>query len=274
MVAATFAELQTMWSMLNGTIFNALAVAVGSGTGLILSGKLPDRYQRIVLQALGLITITLGVDAGVIVLNDTIARYRPAGDAGKTYGAVLAMVSVGSLLIGCLLGTWWRLQERVEGLGEVIHRRFGAGDAGTFAEGFLTASVIFCVGPLTLLGCFENGAQGDPSLLMIKSLLDAFCSMALAASLGWGVVFSIVTVLGFQGALSILAAYFADAVPDLSQQMMNVVGGVILIATALVLLDVKRIPVANMLPGIFLPPLVVWIVETVWPGSLLGGVIG
>ena len=263
-----------MWSMVNGTVFNALAVAVGSGTGLALSGKLPDRYQRIVLQALGLVTITLGVDAGVIVLNDTITQYRPAGEAGKTYGAVLAMVSVSSLLVGCLLGTWWRLQERVEGLGAVIHRRFAAGDAGKFAEGFLTASVIFCVGPLTLLGCFENGAAGDPSLLMIKSLLDAFCSMALAASLGWGVVFSIVTVLGFQGSLSILAAFFAEAIPHLSQQMMNVVGGVILIATALVLLEVKKIPVANMLPGLFLPPVVVWLVEAIRPGVLLTGPAG
>jgi len=263
-----------MWSVVNGTVFNAIAVVVGSSIGLLLSGKLPERYQRIVLDALGLITITLGVDAGVNVLNSTIATYRPPGDAGKTYGATLAMITVGSLLVGCLLGTWLRLQERVEGLGRAIHGRFGTGDAGAFAEGFLTASVIFCVGPLTLLGCFENGADGDPSLLLIKSLLDAFCSMALAASLGWGVMFSVATVLGFQGGLSILAHFFADGIPDLSQQLMNVVGGVLLMATALVLLEIKRIPVANMLPGLFLPPLAVWLVETASPGTLLTKVTG
>ena len=250
-------------------MFNAIAVAIGSGMGLVLSGRLPQRYQRIVLDALGLVTITLGVDAGVNVLNATIAAYRPPGDAGKTYGATLAMVTVGSLLLGCLLGTRLRLQERVEGLGHAIHRRFGSGDAGAFAEGFLTASVIFCVGPLTLLGCFANGADGDPSLLMIKSLLDAFCSMALAAGLGWGVMFSVATVLGFQGGLSILAHFFAEAIPDLSQQLMNVVGGVLLIATALVLLEIKRIPVANMLPGLFLPPLIVWLMESMAPGTLI-----
>ncbi len=257
-----------MWSILNGTVFNTVAVLLGSGCGLLLSGRLPERYQRLVLDALGLVTITLGIDAGVNVLNDTIARYRPLGDAGKTYGATLAMVTVGSLIVGCLLGTWLRLQERVEALGVMIHRRFGTGDADSFAEGFLTASVIFCVGPLTLLGCFENGSQADPSLLMIKSLLDAFCSMALAASLGAGVMFSVFTVLIFQSSLSILAYNFASAIPDLSQQLMNVVGGVLLIATALVLLEIKKIAVANMLPGIFLPPVVVWMIEFWRPGTL------
>jgi uncharacterized protein len=259
----------SMWSILNGTVFNVVAVAVGSSVGLLLSGKLPDRYQRIVLNALGLVTVTLGIDAAVNVLNATVERYQPAGPAGMTYGATLAMVTVGSLLIGSLIGTRLRLQDRVEGLGEAIHRRFGSGDAGKFSEGFLTASVIFCVGPLTLLGCFENGVEGNPHLLMIKSLLDAFCSMALAASLGWGVMFSVFTVLGFQGCLSVAAYFFASEVPDLSRQLMNVVGGVILLATALTLLDLKRIPVADMLPGLFLPPLVVWCVELRWPGVLI-----
>jgi hypothetical protein len=179
------------------------------------------------------------------------------------------MVTVGSILIGSILGTRLRLHERVESMGVRIHSWFGRGDAGKFAEGFLTASVIFCVGPLTLLGCFENGADGDPSLLMIKSMLDAFASMALAAALGWGVFFSVFTVFGFQGALSILAHYFAEVIPDLSQQLMNIVGGVLLLATALTLLDIKKIPVADMLPAIFLPPLIVSVVERVAPGTLL-----
>ncbi len=258
-----------MWAILNGTIFNVTTVAIGSTIGLVLSGKLPERYQRIVLDALGLITITIGVDAGVLVLRDTISMYRPDGSAGKTYGATLAMVTVGSLIVGCLAGTWLRLQERVENLGHSIHKRFSRGEAGTFAEGFLTASVIFCVGPLTLLGCLENGADGDPSLLMIKSLLDLFCSVALAASLGLGVCFSVVTVLGFQGSLAITAYFFASSIPHLSQQLMNVVGGVLLLATALTLLEIKKIPVADMLPAIFIPPVVVWVVESVCPGVLI-----
>lgn len=263
-----------MWFILNGTIFNAVTVTVGSVVGLLLSGRLPDRYQRIVLNALGLVTFTLGIDAAVNVMSATVTAYRPEGPRGNTYGATLAMITIGSLLVGCLIGTFLRLHERVEGLGKAIHHRVGAGEADTFAEGFLTASIIFCVGPLTLLGCFKNGAEGDPSLLMIKSLLDAFCSMALAAGLGVGVLFSVVTVVVFQGSLSILAHFFATAIPDLSLQLMNVVGGVVMLATAVVLLDIKKIPVADMLPGIFLPPLVVWFVESGWPGTLIPGAAG
>ncbi len=258
-----------LWNILNGTIFNVVAVAIGASVGMLLSGKLPDRYQQIVLTALGLVTITLGIDAAVLVMGDTVATYRPAGEAGKTYGATLAMITVGSLIAGCFAGTWLRLQDRVESLGTHLHARFGKGEAGKFSEGFLLASVIFCVGPLTLLGCFENGVAGDPSLLMIKSLLDLFCSMALAAALGWGVFFSVLTVLGFQSALSLLAYFFAGAIPDLSQQLMNVVGGVLLLATALTLLDLKKIPVADMLPALFLPPIVVSCVERIAPGALI-----
>jgi uncharacterized protein len=258
-----------MWAILNGTIFNVITVAVGSTLGLLLSGRLPDRYQRIVLNTLGLVTITIGVDAAVNGLNTTIATYRPPGDAGKTYGATLAMVMVGSLLIGSIAGTALNLQKRIESLGGRIHAQFSQGDAGRFAEGFLTASVIFCVGPLTLLGCFENGVNQDPSLLMIKSLLDAFCSLALAAGLGLGVAFSVLTVLFFQGSLSVLAYHFASAIPDLSQQMMNVVGGVLLLATALSLLEIKKIPVANMLPALFLPPAIIWFTEIIAPGFLI-----
>ncbi|NOS99052.1 MAG: DUF554 domain-containing protein [Phycisphaerales bacterium] len=258
-----------MWAILNGTVINAITVALGSLVGIGFSHRLPDRYQRLVLTALGLVTVTLGVDAGVVGFNDTVARYRPTGDAGRTYGPTLAMVMIGSLIVGCLIGSALRLHDRVEALGGAIHKRFGSGDAARFAEGFLTASVIFCVGPLTLLGCFENGAHGDAGLLMIKSLLDGFCSMALAAGLGWGVFFSVATVLGFQGLLSILAHFFANSIPDLSQQLMNAVGGILLIATALVLLDIKRIPVADMLPGLFLPPLAVAVIESLWPATLI-----
>jgi len=181
---------------------------------------------------------------------------------------------VGSLIAGSILGTALRLQERIEGLGRVIHRRFGGGSpgdagAGRFAEGFLSASVIFCIGPLTLLGCMQNGAYGNPSLLYTKAFLDGFCSMALAASLGLGVVFSVFTVLFLQGGLALAAYGFAGAIPEISMELMNIVGGVLLLATALMILEVKKMPVANMLPAIFLPPVVVWLVERASPGTLL-----
>jgi hypothetical protein len=276
----------SLWSILSGTIVNVATVAVGSTVGLAASARVPERYQRIILDALGLFTVVLALDASLSAMNAVTAKY---GRGIPTYGARVGMVAVGSLLIGAIIGTALRLHERLEGLGGLIHRRFGGGaetkrakeatshppvmmgrdSGGRFAEAFLAASVIFCVGPLTLLGCLNNGTRGDPSLLYIKSFLDGFCSMALAASMGLGVVFSVLTVLFFQGGLSILAYCAAGELPDVSLHIMNIVGGVILLATALMLLDVKRIPAANLLPGIFLPPLAVWIAERAAKGLLI-----
>lgn len=237
--------------------------------GTAASGRLPERYQRAILDVLGLITVTLGVDAAVLRMQSVANHYGSVEAAGKTYGARLALVMIAALVTGSLLGTWLRLHERLEGLGQRIHTHWARGDARSFAEGFLTASVIFCVGPLTLLGCLRNGAEGDASYLYIKSLLDGFCAIALTAALGAGVAFSIITVVVFQGGLALLAYYAAGALPHLSVEMMNVVGGVILLATALMILDIKRIPVANMLPAIFLAPPLIWAVERLSPGFLI-----
>ncbi|MGB2988264.1 MAG: DUF554 domain-containing protein [Phycisphaerae bacterium] len=258
-----------MWSILNGTIVNVITVSVGSLVGLSIAARLPQRYQQIVLHSLGLVTIVLGVDAAVLRFADAVEKFGPLVEGGNTYGARLAMVMIASLLVGAIIGTALRLHERIESAGAWIHGRFSGQDGQTFAEGFLTASVIFCVGPLTLLGCLENGAHADPSFLYIKSLLDAFCSLALASSLGWGVFASVLTVLFYQGGLSLLAYWVAEPLDDLSLALMTVVGGIMLLATGLVLLDIKKIPVANLLPGIFLPPLVVWLTERISPGLLL-----
>ena len=261
-----------MWNILNGTLVNTATVAIGSTLGLVASARIPQRYQRIILDSLGLFTIFLGLDAGLSSMGKAVTRY---GTGIPTYGARAGMVVVGSLLVGAILGTALRLHERLEGIGWLIHRRLGGASstehaASTrFAEAFLSASVIFCVGPLTLLGCLNNGTRGDPSLLYIKSLLDGFCSMALAASLGLGVLFSVLTVLLFQGGLALAAHYAAGGISDLSLQLMNVVGGVILMATATTLLELKKIAAANLLPGVFLPPLAVWLVEKISPGTLI-----
>ena len=260
-----------MWSILNGTIVNAITVTVGSVLGVSIGARLPRRYQQIVLNALGLVTITLGVDAAVLRFAQTVERFGPLVERGETYGARVAVVMIASLLVGAIIGTAVRLHERIEEAGTWIHRRFAGpnAQARTFAEGFLTASVIFCVGPLTLLGCLENGAHANPSYLYIKAVLDGFCSLALASTLGWGVLASVLTVLVFQGGLSLLASWVAEPLNDLSLALMTIVGGVVLLATALMILDIKKIPVANLLPGIFLPPLVVWAAEQLAPGLLL-----
>jgi len=259
-----------MWEILNGTIVNAFAVLLGSAAGLLIGPKLPERHRRIVLVCLGLVTITLGVDAGVLEFAKTVARFAPAGDA--TFGARLAMVMIACLIVGAMIGTGLRLHDRIENTGAWIHRRFSSQDGHAFAEGFLTASIVFCVGPLTLLGCLENGAHGDPSYLYVKSVLDAFCSLALASSLGAGVLASLIVVIVFQGGLSLLAAAVAEPLNDLALALMTVIGGILLLAVALLLLEIKRIPIADLLPAVFLPPIAVACVELVSPGLLLKAV--
>jgi hypothetical protein len=258
-----------MWAILNGTVVNVITVAAGSIVGISISRGIPERYRVIVLQTLGLITLTLGVDAAVLQFGGAVERFAPAGDAGTTYGARWGMVMISSLLLGAILGTALRLHERIESLGKWLQVRSAGGDGHRFAEGFLSASVLFCVGPLTLVGCLENGANANPSLLYIKSLLDCFASLALASTLGWGVFASILTVGVFQGGLSLLAFWIAEPLDELSIALMTNVGGVIMLGTGLMLLEIKPIRVANMVPAIFLPPLVVFIVERLSPGLLL-----
>lgn len=274
-----------MWSILNGTIVNVVTVLAGSTVGLTLGGRLPQRYQRIILDVLGLVTVVLGVDAGVNGFNAAARQYRPAGDAGEGFGPRLAMVMVISLVLGAVIGTVLKLHERIESLGEALHRRLpgrreseplaeASGEPGAaaalspgarFAQGFLASSVLFCIGPLTLLGCLNNGARHDPGLLYVKACLDACSSMALAASLGSGVLASILTIVVIQGGLSIAAARLGGSLGGLSLDMMNVVGGVVLLATALMLLEIRKIPVANLLPAIFLPPALISLARLMFP---------
>ena len=246
-----------MWQIFNGTAVNTVTVLLGSGCGLLLGPRISPRFNHIVLSGLGLVTLGIGFDAALLDFRDIVGRYRLAVAAGPTLGAHLALVVVGSLLLGGLIGTALRLQVRIEGLGEFLRRRFAAASESDVARGFLTASVIFCVGPLTFLGCLANGAQGDPSLIYVKSLLDGFCSVALAATLGLGVLFSAAVVLVFQGGLVLIAYLLAADEPTLGVELMNCVGGYILLGTGLLLLEIKTLPLADYLPGIFLPPVLV-----------------
>lgn len=258
-----------MWMTLNGTVVNVVTVLVGSSVGLVLASRIPDRYRLIVLQSLGLVTLTLGVDAGVLELGRIVGKFGSQVSHSATYGARLGVVVILCLLAGAMTGTALRIEQRIENIGQWIHRRFSTGNGQSFAAGFLSASVLFCVGPLTLLGCLRNGAEGDPSYLYVKATLDGFSSIALASSLGTGVLASVLTVLAVQGTLSLGAFWIVKHLDPISTGLMTAVGGIALLATGLLLLDIKRIAVANLLPSIFLPPLAVWLAEIVSPGILL-----
>ncbi len=222
---------------MTGTILNVVTVLVGGTLGNALGQRLPDKTRQTVLYGLGLVTIALGLRMTLDTAN--------------------ILIVMGSVLVGGILGEWWQLEERLQAAGEALQERVGTGTGGTVAQGFVTASLIFCVGPMTILGSIQDGMLGDYTLLAIKSLLDGFAAMALASSLGVGVLFSAVTVLLFQGGLSLLARLAQVGMTDAMIAEMTATGGVLIMGIGLTLLDIKRIRLASYLPGIFIAPLVV-----------------
>jgi len=220
-----------------GTLLNVATVLIGSGLGTLLGQRLPDKVRQTVLQGLGLVTLVAGLSMALQTSN--------------------ILIVMGSVLLGGILGEWWGIEERLEALGNALQQRLRLGSGGKLAEGFVTASLIFCVGPMTIIGSIRDGLVGDYSLLAIKSLLDGFAALALASSLGIGVMLSAVTVLVYQGGLSLLASLAQVAMSQAMVTEMTATGGTIIMGIGLILLDIKRIRVANLLPGIFIAPLIV-----------------
>jgi len=206
----------------------------------VLGQRLPDKVRQTVMQGLGLVTITVGLRMALDTAN--------------------ILIVMGSVLLGGILGEWWQIEERLQAVGERLQERLHVGTASTLAQGFVTASLIFCVGPMTILGSIRDGLVGDYSLLAIKSLLDGFAALALASSLGIGVMLAAITVLVYQGSLSLLASLAQVAMTEAMITEMTATGGVIIMGIGLVLLDIKRVRVASYLPGIFIAPLIVAVV--------------
>ncbi len=182
------------------------------------------------------------------------------------------LVVLGSILTGGVLGTWWRLDERLNQFGNWVERRVtGAGrrstvdvqerETGRFAQGFITSSLLFCVGPMTFLGAIQDGLSGDFQLLAVKSVLDGFSSIAFAASLGAGVMMSAVTVLVIQGGLTLMSGFFHDWMNDLVIGELTAVGGAMVIMIGFNLLRLSAIRVADFLPALAVAPLLLWIVD-------------
>jgi len=176
------------------------------------------------------------------------------------------LIVLGSLVLGTLLGEWWRIEEGIHHLGGWLERRFtrgpAAGSGSRFARGFLTASLLFCVGPLAILGAISDGLRGDYNLLAVKSVLDGFASIAFASTLGVGVLFSSVIVFIYQGSISLLGGRLSAVLSDAMIAEMSATGGVILFGLALAnLLEIKPIRVGNFLPALALAPLGVWLLS-------------
>ena len=236
----------TLLDKLSGTLANAATVALGTGLGLVLRGRLPERMARIMVQGVGLTTLFIGL---------SMAQALGKAKGGAVDGVVLGLVA---LVLGGLLGEWARLEGGLEGLGERIKRAVRGG--GSFTEGFVAASLLFCVGPMTLLGAIQNGLTGDASLLFLKATLDGLSAIALTSSFGVGVGFSVLVILLYQGGVALLAGTLSQALPDPAQDprvlLVTGVGGLMILGIGINLLGLTRVRVASFLPALLLAPLV------------------
>jgi uncharacterized membrane protein YqgA involved in biofilm formation len=240
---------------MTGTIINIITVLIGGTLGLLFGARLPDRLKATVIAGMGLFTAAIGIQMFL--------------------GTENPLIVLGALLIGALLGEWWKIEDGLQNLGRVLEERFTrdsepASAAGTatstnFVRGFLTASLLFCVGPMTILGSIQDGLTGNYGLLAVKSVLDGFASLAFASTLGVGVLFSTLVILVFQGGISLLAVQLNALVTTPMLNEMTATGGVILMGLAISsLLEIKKIRTGNFLPALAVAPLIVWIL------SLLG----
>lgn len=241
-----------------GTLANVVTVLIGSAIGLLIGNRFPGRTQRTVVDALGLVTLLLGALAAVDVLSPALSE--ATGDSAPV------LVVLGSLLIGGVIGSLFDLERRLDGFGHWVRRRLVRGkDAdhaseSRFVNGFVSASLLFCVGPLTILGSLNEGLGRGPDQLLVKAMLDGFSSVAFAATLGVGVMASSVVVLLVQGALTFAGWAIGDVLPEAHLMALSSAGGLILVGLGLRLLDAKKVPVANMLPALVVAPLLVELV--------------
>ncbi|SDB85196.1 hypothetical protein GA0111570_10525 [Raineyella antarctica] len=241
-----------------GTLANVVTVVVGSSIGLLVGNRFPKRTQATVVDALGLITLLLGALSAVDVLSPALS--------GATGSSAPVLIVLGGLLIGGVIGSVFDLEQRLDGFGHWVRRRLVRGketshDAESrFVNGFVSASLLFCVGPLTILGSLNEGLGRGPDQLLVKALLDGFSSIAFAASLGVGVLASSAVVLVVQGLLTLAGWAIGDVLPEPHLMALSAAGGLILVGLGLRLLDVKKVPVANLLPALVVAPFLVQLV--------------
>jgi uncharacterized membrane protein YqgA involved in biofilm formation len=241
-----------------GTVVNVATVLVGAALGVLVGNRLPVRTRDLVTDALGLVTLLIAGVSAVAVLD-------PALSAEVGHGAPMLIV-LGSLLVGGIAGSLARLEERVESLGGWLQRRLagqtGSAERHRFIEGFVTSSLVFCAGPLTILGSLYDGLGSGPDQLFLKATLDGFAAIAFAASFGWGVAASALTVLVVQGTLTVVGYALGDVLPEAQLAALTSVGGLLLVGVALRLLRIRQIPVADLLPALLVAPLLVQVVAS------------
>ncbi|MDP9429137.1 MAG: DUF554 domain-containing protein [Actinomycetota bacterium] len=241
-----------------GTLLNMATVLIGSGLGVALGGRLPERTRTTVTDALGLVTLVIGA-LNVAALSDDAFRAAVGDSAGL-------LVVLGALLLGGIVGSLLGLEARLEGAGAWLQRRLsGRGSSQSrerFVEGYVSASLVFVVGPLAILGSLSDGLGRGLDQLALKSTLDGFAALAFAASLGWGVAASAISVGVVQGLLTLLGAVLGGLLPEALVTAVTATGGVLLLGVGLRLLDIKPVAVGDLLPALVAAPALTALVST------------
>ncbi len=222
-----------------GTLINAGTVAAGTAIGRLGGSRMSEPMRRSIIHGLGLFTMALGVRGAIRTFDAELSR---------------VIVVLTGLLLGALAGTALDIEGRLESLGERLRRRTGSDEKG-FAAGFLSASLIFCIGPMAILGSFADGLSGDLRLLAIKSVADGFAAIFLTSVYGIGVGGSVLTILVYQGALTLAAGAVRDWFTPEVLTSVESVGGLLMIGIGLKLLDIRDVRVGNFLPALALVPL-------------------
>ncbi len=233
---------------MRGTLINAGAIVAGSLIGTLAGDRLPERARKTAMDGLGLATVAIGLKMSLETAN--------------------VLYVLGALLIGALIGEAIDLDRVVNRLGDDVERRVlgksgggTPGGSGRFARGFVVASLLVCVGPMAILGSVQDGLTGDFSMLTVKAALDGIAALAFSASLGIGVAFSAFPLLVYQGTLTLGARFFQAALTPALTAEFTATGGMLVLAVGLGLLEIRKIKVANLLPAVFVAPLLVYLVS-------------
>lgn len=227
-----------------GTIVNVAAVVVGGLAGTFVKNGLPQKFKTIIMQSIGLSVLMIGMSGALQGI------YRVVDDGKLDRQFIMTMIF--SLVIGSVLGEWIDIEDKLERLGQWFQSKFAKGES-TFAQGFVTASLIYCVGAMAIVGSLEDGLTGNTGTLFAKSILDGVSAIVFAATMGIGVSFSALPILFYQGSITLLAGLVKPWLNDIIISQISLVGSILILGIGLSLLEIKKIKVGNMLPAIFIP---------------------
>lgn len=229
------------------TVINIVLVLIGGTLGLIFKNKINENFSKAIVTALALCVLVIGVQSAITTTNMPVV--------------------IISMVIGTALGELLKIEDKIYGCGDKLKERFGGKDSSTFTDGFLSASLLFCVGSMTVMGSMEAGINGDYSIIISKSIIDGITAISLAATLGVGVLFSALFILVYQGGITLISMYAGQFMSPLMINEMSAVGGLLIIALSINMMGIKKIRAGNMLPAIFIPlvyyPVYDWIMTLI-----------